>query len=95
MSGPDFIVHDARDSVGVAVVESIKAGQTLTGWVMEDDTTITLLARDAIPLGHKIALKEIGAGETVLKYGEDIGRTVAAIGQGRHVHVHNLKTRRW
>ncbi|PKU25179.1 UxaA family hydrolase [Telmatospirillum siberiense] len=95
MSSPDFIVHDPHDSVGVAVVETIEAGRTLTGWVMETDTTITLQAKDPIPLGHKIALRDISNDETVLKYGQDIGRTVAAIGQGRHVHVHNLKTKRW
>ncbi len=95
MSSPDFIVHDPEDSVGVAVVETIEAGRTLTGWVMEADATITLLAKDAIPLGHKIALRNLGTDETVLKYGQDIGRTVAAVEQGRHVHVHNLKTKRW
>ncbi len=95
MSSPDFIVHDPEDSVGVAVVETIEAGRTLTGWVMAKDATITLLAKDAIPLGHKIALRNLGNDETVLKYGQDIGRTVAAIEQGRHVHVHNLKTKRW
>jgi (2R)-sulfolactate sulfo-lyase subunit alpha len=95
MSAPDFIVHAPNDSVGVAVVEGIEAGRTLTGWVMDTNATITLLALDAIPLGHKIALHPIADGETVLKYGNDIGRTVAAIDQGRHIHVHNLKTKRW
>jgi (2R)-sulfolactate sulfo-lyase subunit alpha len=31
----------------------------------------------------------------VLKYGHDVGRIVADVAQGRHVHVHNLKTKRW
>lgn len=90
-----FIVHDKADTVGVAVVEDIQPNTTLTGWVMETDDTITLTSLDAIPLGHKIALADIGQGDTVLKYGHDIGRAVATIGKGRHVHVHNLKTKRW
>ena len=90
-----FIVHDKADTVGVVVVEGIKPGDALTGWVMEGDSTVRRKALDAIPLGHKIALKEIKKGETLLKYGHDIGRAVSAIGKGRHAHVHNVKTKRW
>ncbi len=90
-----FIVHHADDTVGVVVVEGVTAGQNLTGWLMDGDRTLRLKALDPVPLGHKIALKPIAEGETVLKYGEDIGRAVAAIAKGRHAHVHNLKTKRW
>ena len=90
-----FIVHDKADTVGVVVVEDVRPGQQLTGWIMETDETITLKALDGVPLGHKIALREIHSDETVLKYGHDIGRTVADVQQGQHVHVHNLKTKRW
>jgi (2R)-sulfolactate sulfo-lyase subunit alpha len=90
-----FIVHDKADTVGVMVVEDARPGQELTGWIMETDETISLKALDAVPLGHKIALKEIKLGDTVLKYGHDVGRAVAGIGKGNHVHVHNMKTKRW
>jgi (2R)-sulfolactate sulfo-lyase subunit alpha len=91
----DFIVHDKADTVGVMVVENAQAGQDLTGWIMETDETVALKSLDAVPLGHKIALREIKSGDTVLKYGHDVGRAVANIGKGHHVHVHNLKTKRW
>jgi (2R)-sulfolactate sulfo-lyase subunit alpha len=90
-----FIVHDKADTVGVVVVEDVKAGQKLTGWVMEGDATIQVEALDPVPLGHKIALKDIKTGDTVLKYGHDIGKAVADIPKGRHAHVHNVKTKRW
>lgn len=90
-----FIVHDKADTVGVMVVENAEAGRSLTGWIMETDETITLNSLDAVPLGHKIALVPIKNGDTVLKYGHDVGRAVADIGKGRHVHVHNMKTKRW
>jgi (2R)-sulfolactate sulfo-lyase subunit alpha len=48
-----------------------------------------------VPIGHKVALKDLKAGDTVIKYGQDIGRMVADVGRGEHVHVHNLKTKRW
>lgn len=95
MTTTHFLVHDRHDTVGVVVVEAVQAGQTLTGWVMETDETISLKSMDAIPLGHKIALKDIKKGETLMKYGHDIGRAVADIGKGHHVHVHNAKTKRW
>lgn len=91
----ECIIHDKADTVGVVVVEDLQPGTEITGWIMDTDETITLQARDAVPLGHKIALRDIAAGETILKYGHDIGRAVADIGCGCHVHTHNLKTKRW
>ena len=79
----------------MAVVEDIKKGQKLSGWVMDTDGTITVTARDEIPIGHKIALMDIKKGDSIQKYGHDIGRTIAAIKKGDHVHVHNTKTKRW
>ena len=31
-----FVVHEEGDGVGVVVVEGVKAGQSLNGWIMED-----------------------------------------------------------
>jgi (2R)-sulfolactate sulfo-lyase subunit alpha len=95
MATTHFIVHDKADTVGVVVVEDVTPGQTLNGWVMEGDGTIKVKALDAVPLGHKIALRDMKAGDTVLKYGNDIGKIVAPVAKGRHVHVQNLKTKRW
>ena len=90
-----FNVHHKTDTVGVITVEGIDAGQELTGWIMETDETITLKALDPIPIGHKIALGDIKSGDTILKYGHDVGKAVADVGKGHHVHVHNMKTKRW
>ena len=95
MSAPDFLVHDEADSVGVVVVEGVSAGTSLKGLSMESGETVRMDARSDIPLGHKIALKDLAEGETVLKYGHDIGRIVAPVQAGDHVHVHNMKTKRW
>ena len=90
-----FVLHGSKDNVGVVVVEGVKAGQKLTGWNMDDDRTIEVPAKQDIPIGHKLALKDLATGETVYKYGEDIGRVVAPIRAGEHAHVHNVKTKRW
>ncbi|MEK7271217.1 MAG: UxaA family hydrolase [Planctomycetota bacterium] len=90
-----FIVHEKADLVGVVVVEGVKAGATLAGWVMREDQDASAKVLQDIPLGHKFALKDLPSGATVIKYGIDIGKTVAPIKAGEHVHVHNLKTKRW
>jgi (2R)-sulfolactate sulfo-lyase subunit alpha len=95
LSAPDFLVHEGADTVGVVVVEGVSAGQTLSGWQMDTDETIEIEVLDDIPLGHKIALGDIADGDTILKYSHDIGKAVATIGKGGHVHVHNMKTKRW
>ena len=91
----DFVVHDEEDSVGVVVVEGVKKGDKLTGWVMDQDRDIEFTAATDIPIGHKLAIKPLSAGDTVIKYSTDIGKVVADIGLGEHAHVHNIKTKRW
>ena len=89
------VLHDPNDSVAVVVVEGVKAGTLLTGLILDEDRTITLPCVQDIPLGHKVALKDLAIGDTVIKYGVDIGKAVQPIATGQHAHVHNIKTKRW
>ncbi len=89
-----FLVHEKSDTVGVATVD-IKKGEGAEGLYMDDQSKISVKALADIPLGHKIALQDHSADGMVLKYGHDIGRVVADIKKGDHVHIHNLKTKRW
>ena len=95
MSNPHFLVHSPKDNVGVVVVEGLKSGTEMLGVVTETDSPVTLTARHDIPIGHKIALTRLASGDTIVKYGEDIGRMTGDAAPGEHVHVHNLKTKRW
>lgn len=90
-----FVVHEKGDGVGVVVVEGVTAGQTLNGWIMEEDLDIEFKAVSDIPIGHKLALQDFKVEDTVVKYGVDIGKVVKPIKQGEHLHVHNVKTKRW
>lgn len=76
--------HDA-DSVAVAI-EDIASHEA----VSIDGETIVL--RDAIPAGHKFALRHHARGDRVVRYGEAIGTASKAIAPGEHVHSHNLAT---
>ena len=95
MSQPDLIIHDEKDNVAVVVIETTKKGQECSAWIMENDKTIKVNSTDKVPLGHKIALKDLNEGDTILKYGHDIGKVVKPIKKGDHVHVHNVKTKKW
>jgi (2R)-sulfolactate sulfo-lyase subunit alpha len=95
MSIPHCLVHDHADNVAVVVVEGLKAGTKMLGVVTADNSSFEIEAKADIPIGHKVALKDLKSGDTAIKYGEDIGKFVADVGAGDHVHVHNLKTKRW
>ena len=89
------VLHDAKDNVAVVVVEGVTAGMAMTGWIMDEDRMIEVQARQDIPIGHKVALKDMTVGDTVWKYGIDMGKVVAPVQTGQHAHVHNIKTKRW
>ena len=88
-------MHDHNDSVAVVVTENVKAGATLTALILDENRTIEIPCKADIPLGHKVAMKDIASGDTIIKYGTDIGKAIAAIKAGDHAHVHNIKTKRW
>ena len=89
-----FLVHDPSDDVAVAVID-IAAGTKCKGRDLVTNNEIALTATQDIPLGHKLARRDFAVGETLKKYGCDIGKVVQPIKSGQHVHVHNLKTKRW
>ena len=95
VSVPQLLVHDHADNVGVVVVEDLAVGADMLCVVTADNSDFRLKVRQAIPIGHKVALKDLKVGDSVIKYGQDIGKVVAAVAKGEHVHVHNLKTKRW
>lgn len=95
MPTPHLLVHDAKDSCGVVVVENLKAGTDMLCVITHDNSDFRLTAKMDIPIGHKVALKDIKKGETIWKYGEDIGIAKTDIAKGEHLHVHNAKTKRW
>jgi len=95
MGAPHLLAHEKKDTVGVVVVEGLKAGTDMLAVVTHDNSDFRITAKQDIPIGHKVALKDIAKGDTIWKYGQDIGIAKAAIGKGEHLHVHNVKTKRW
>ncbi|MBI3948728.1 MAG: UxaA family hydrolase [Armatimonadetes bacterium] len=71
------------------VVQAVAAGETIR--VSGAGDTRELAAAEAIPMGHKVALARLAAGDKITKYGETIGRATAAVASGACVHIHNME----
>jgi altronate hydrolase len=56
------------------------------------ETDAMVVAAQAIPRGHKVALVPVAVGDPVMKYGFPIGRATRPIAVGDHVHSGNLST---
>ncbi len=74
-----------QDNVAVALADIAK-GEVLS------EGSLSVTAAEDIARGHKIALRNIGEGEAIIKYGNPIGLAKADIAEGSWVHVHNVKT---
>jgi altronate dehydratase small subunit len=72
------VLHDLEPGVAIDVGDGV--------------LPVPVVTREAIPFGHKVAIRPIASGEHVLKYGASIGVAVADIHPGDHVHVHNLRS---
>jgi altronate hydrolase len=51
----------------------------------------SLIARERVDMGHKLALVPIAAGTPIRKYGQTIGYAIADIEPGAWVHTHNVE----
>ncbi len=82
------IIVDNKDNVATAL-RSINKGEQLN--LLNENERFDLTILQPIPLGHKFAIVNIQKGDSVIKYGEIIGRATIRILAGQHVHVHNVE----
>jgi (2R)-sulfolactate sulfo-lyase subunit alpha len=91
--GVDFLAHRQGDDVAVAVRDT-GPGPASAAYLDSGDR-FEIVASEAVPLGHKIALRDLAESENVLEYGVLIGLTRAPVTAGQLVHTHNLRSARW
>ena len=89
-----ILLHEAADDVGVAAMD-LKAGDEVQAVTLDGELVTQIKLAEDIPLGHKLAMRDLEAEKHVVEYGRLIGRATAPIAVGAHVHVHNLKSLRW
>jgi len=83
------LVLHSLDNVATALID-IEAGTLVR--VKVGDQTIELIVNQAVPFGHKFAIRNVEKGQPVYKYGEIIGKAIKPIRAGQHVHTHNLES---
>jgi (2R)-sulfolactate sulfo-lyase subunit alpha len=93
VSAPKFLIHNEGDDVAVAV-QDVEPGEGQAVY-MDSDRVVAVQVKEPIPLGHKVALVNLGQGDEVIEYGVRIGVTRQVISVGQHVHVHNIRSARW
>ncbi len=83
----NIVVLADQDNVGVALrdIEAHETARAAGGKALP--------ASEAIPLGHKIALRPIPRGEAIIRFGVPVGLATASIAAGQLVHVHNVRSR--
>lgn len=90
---PGFLAHYDGDVVAVAT-RDLDPG-TVDGGYLRGPASVTIELRDPVPLGHKLALTDISAGDEVVEYGQTVAIATQNIPQGGYVHVHNVRSARW
>jgi hypothetical protein len=91
MSTKDAILLDRADDVAT-VLRPIEQGETVS--VEGSNGLLNVIAKETIPIFHKIAIKPLSAGWRVSKYGDTIGVLITNVEEGALVHVHNLRSKR-
>jgi len=89
-----ILLHEPDDDVGVAVMD-VKSGDEVGAVTLEGAFVANVKLVNDVPLGHKVAMKDMAQGKDVIEYGRVIGLASQAAPRGSHVHTHNLKTKRW
>ncbi len=90
---PSFLTHKDGDFVAVAV-KDVGRGPAEVGY-LDGSPTVNVEVRAEIPLGHKVALRDIAEGEDVIEYGVRVAIASAEINKGDYVHIHNVRSARW
>ncbi|MDD6553529.1 MAG: altronate dehydratase family protein [Prevotellaceae bacterium] len=86
MQTKSFIKINPQEDNVVVLLRPFKKGETIS----VDGTTITI--RQDTPQGHKILLRDLKAGEQIIKYGFPIGHLKEDLQAGQWVNEQNLKT---
>jgi altronate dehydratase len=86
---PNALLIHPRDNVVVAL-RNLSPGEKV-----DAEGVVGFPVSEEIPASHKVALRDIPAGEEIIKYGEIVAVSTRLIKRGEWVHTHNLESKRW
>jgi altronate dehydratase small subunit len=81
--GSGVLVLAPGDNIAVATSELPEGSQRQVGG-------LRVVLKTSVDVGHKFAVRRIGKGEKVIKYGAPIGVASRDIEPGEYIHIHNL-----
>lgn len=81
------LVIDRSDNVAVALTDLKKGEECILRFNDREEKVVLL---EDIAFGHKVAISNIDKDESVLKYGEEIGKMMAPVQRGAYIHNHNM-----
>jgi altronate dehydratase len=88
------ILMDTRDNVATLLAD-VDSGDMVAVTLSSGQEQSEVQAKQHIPFGHKISIKDIEIGDKIIKYGEVIGEATRPITIGDHVHIHNIRSMTW
>jgi len=89
-----ILLHKADDDIGVSATD-LKTGEIVQAVTLEGVPVTQINLVDDVPLGHKVAMRDMEAKRHIIEYGRPIGYATREIAAGAHVHTHNITSLRW
>lgn len=81
----------SKDDNVVTVLKEMAAGEEVIYY--DADNQLSRIVTSGVPVYHKIARCAIRAGESIVKYGQEVGVATRDIQAGEHVHTQNIKSK--
>ena len=89
-----ILLHEADDDVGVTAMD-LRAGEVVQAVTLDGEPVTEIKMVDDVPLGHKVAMRDMQKQKHIVEYGRPIGYAAQSIVAGAHVHTQNIKSLRW
>lgn len=89
-----ILLHEADDDVGVTAMD-LSTGEEVQAVTLDGEPVRQIKLVEDVPLGHKVAMRDLAEKVRIIEYGHEIGYATTVIPKGAHVHVHNIRSLRW
>ena len=86
------LLLEPNDDVAAALEHVPAGGHVAVTLNTSGEVLRAVQVRQPIPFGHKLAVRRLGRGDKIRRYGHPIGAALADIMEGEHVHTHNMRS---
>ena len=86
------VLLEPDDDVAAVLDDAAAGARVAVTLNSSGDMVREIAARQPIPFGHKIAVRQLSSNEKIRRYGQPIGAALTNIAEGEHVHTHNMRS---